>query len=761
MKLTRNMISEFLDISSINDETLCDKLNSIGLEVESIQSIKIPSNVVVAKVLEKQKHPNATKLNICKVDIGSDILQIVCGAKNVKENQYVALALEGALIGSMHIKPSKIRDIDSYGMICSSLELGLKQIDSGILILDSSIGELVLGKELREYPPFCDSVFEINVTPNRGDCLSVLGIARDISAAFNLKLKPMQKFNFANKDSNEKINVEYEKIKSSLFFGALRFSSVEIKNNLLLKLNLSLIDELQDCALSNFIRFATHMSGVLIDAYVCENLDFSIRCDTRGVESVFLNESKMHTIGICNRNLDSILESSIVVFVSSFIPPNYISELIFKHKIECSQRVKYLSTRGTSPCVKEGMEFLFNLLQKQNDIAFIDSKYIQNFSPQKISLNLNSISSIIGNEISSDFIFQTLENLGFTIDSNEISIPPYRHDIFNTQDIAEEILRLRGVDEIDSIPQNFNQYKNLDVNFESYKFKREIAKNAIANKFFECIHYAFCSRDELNLYKYKVLNEELDILNPITNDLNTLRTSLIPHLINSVIRNKNYGFSSIKLFEIGSIYNEFRDEKTSIAFVAYGLKNLPKYPNPKPKPWDFYSFASKISDILGVFNLSNVEKADFAYHPNISANIVIEGKNIGLIGKLNPFVANRLNLKGECFICEISIDELFKCKKTPAFREFSKYQSSQRDLSILVKNDISFASIKNLILEKNMECIRDIIPLDVYSNDDLEGEISISFRICFQSMDGTLRDIDLIMEDIISTLESDFKARLR
>ena len=194
MIITRSWLEEFIDISKISTDEICKTLNAIGLEVDSVEKISIPSKVVVGKVIKKEKHPDADKLNICQVDIGSKVEQIVCGASNVDENQFVAVATVGAVLGDdFKIKAAKLRGVESNGMICSSTELGLPKLNDGIMVLDNSIGELVLGKELKDYPLINDDVIEIGLTPNRGDCLSILGVARELSAYYNIPLNIFEK----------------------------------------------------------------------------------------------------------------------------------------------------------------------------------------------------------------------------------------------------------------------------------------------------------------------------------------------------------------------------------------------------------------------------------------------------------------------------------------------------------------------------------------------------------------------------------------
>ena len=190
MIIARNWLEEWIDLSGISSDKICEKLNAIGLEVDSFTSVRMPENIVIGRVVSCKDHENSDHLHVCEVDIGSEILQIVCGAKNVALNQIVPLALIGAKMpNGMEIKHAKLRGVESFGMICSASELGLPKLNDGIMVIDESIGELNLGRKLSEIPAFNDDIIEIELTPNRGDCLSLRGIARDLGAAFELGIK--------------------------------------------------------------------------------------------------------------------------------------------------------------------------------------------------------------------------------------------------------------------------------------------------------------------------------------------------------------------------------------------------------------------------------------------------------------------------------------------------------------------------------------------------------------------------------------------
>lgn len=775
MKFSRNLISKIIDISKISDDEIYRILNNIGLEVESISKINVPKNVVIGKVLEKTKHENADRLSVCKVDIGREVLQIVCGAKNVDKNQFVPVAKVGAKLGDLEIKKGDLRGVESNGMICSSTEIGLPKIENGIFVLDESIGEMILGKELCEYPLFNDTIFEIAITPNRGDCLSLFGIAMDLSAAFNLNLKTIkekEKKNEITPGIGRILNISFENnLQSSLCYKVANIK--ELQNTAELRLNLAINDSLSDDSLHNIIRFSTYMTGVLIRAYPFDRFVNSddkimlhIKRDELGMESVFFDDRKLSNIGLDDK-IEANINSQLVVFEASFIPPHIIAESIFKNGIKSECKASYISKRGSSPLLEDGISFISFLLENMSKSVVYSStqKLLQDYPQKRIDFRFEDISAIIGNAIKNEEITSILKRMNFMInsandDSSISAIPPrYRHDIKSVQDIAEEILRLKGIDLLESKPQILPHSVNINDDYRFYKFKRNIAKKAVASGFFESLHYVFYQRDILQSYHLPVLDEKLDLSNPITGELNTLRTSLIPAMLDSIKRNKNYGFQKLALFEIGSVYNSKRDEIPHLAFAVSGYEIDCKYPNPKGKLWDFYNFASKISDILGGFELENTQ-GDNLYHQGICAKIIKNGIDLGFIGALNPVIANKLEIDN-VFIAQISLKSLFNTQKNIAFKGFSKYQDASREFSILIDKAIPFSEIKKAIYAENFPYLSKITALDLYESSEFGNKVSLSFKITFQSFDSTLNASDLSDEKIIALLSDKFGATIR
>ena len=274
MIITRSWLEEFIDISKISTDEICKTLNSIGLEVDSVEKISIVPKVLLGKVLQKEKHPDADKLNICQVDLGDRQVQIVCGAKNVDEGQFVPVATVGCDMGNNFIiKEAKLRGVESNGMICSSTELGIAKLNDGILVLDNSIGDLILGKELREYKKLNDEIIEVELTPNRGDCLSMNGIARELSAYYNIPMIESEKQVVHNNlGIGQVLEIECDShIDSSLSFKAVDFTNFKL--SILHKLRTAIIGKYQENNdVKNVLNYVIHSTGVILNAYSKEKI---------------------------------------------------------------------------------------------------------------------------------------------------------------------------------------------------------------------------------------------------------------------------------------------------------------------------------------------------------------------------------------------------------------------------------------------------------------------------------------------------------
>ncbi|WQR92945.1 phenylalanine--tRNA ligase subunit beta [Helicobacter pylori] len=763
MKLSVNDLSVFVNTPK-DIAKLCEDLSRLGLEVESCIPCIAPKNVVVGKVLEKAPHKNAEKLSVCQVDVGKEVLQIVCGAKNVVPNQFAPVALKEAIIGSTIIAKTELRGVESHGMICSSIELGFPKINDGILELDESVGELVLGKELNEYAPFNTHVLEISLTPNRGDCLSVLGIAREISAFYHTPLKPIKALNFTPKSDLITLSAG-ENIESHLAYYLIYNHS--LKTPLNIKLSLAHNNALSENDLNNFIEFSVHFSGVVMNAYSLNKtpMDLIVKNDENNLESVYINHQKRSTIAIKHQDQKDLSEC--LLLEASYIDPISLSLKLHALKDKTLQKdnaLIYRSARGSNPNLSDGLNFLSAHLKA----TILESKQTKrSLKDRALTFQLEDITEILGLVVEKEKIQGILKNLGFKVSAKEpnskppileIIAPNFRHDIKTIQDIAEEILRFVGIDHLISKPLHCVSSKNSNPHYDTHRFFENLKHKALACGFKEVIHYVFYSKEKQQKLGFEVLEDPLELQNPITTELNTLRTSLVCGLLDASLRNKNLGFKSIALYEKGSVYNAKREEIQKLGFLASGLQKKESYPDAKGKAWDFYSFAECVSKVIGDFSLEKLNAQTPINHPYQSAKIIQNNEIIGVIAKIHPKVIQELDLF-ESYYAEIDASKL----KRPAMllKPFSIYPSSVRDLTLIIDENTAFSRIKKALKDAQIPNLSGILPLDIFKESD--NTIALSVRCVIHSLEKTLNDeeVNSAVQKALEILEKEFNARLK
>ncbi|MCQ2784129.1 phenylalanine--tRNA ligase subunit beta [Helicobacter pylori] len=763
MKLSVNDLNVFVNTPK-DIAKLCEDLSRLGLEVESCVSCVAPKNVVVGKILEKAPHKNAEKLSVCQVDVGKEVLPIVCGAKNVVPNQFVPVALNGALIGSTTIAKTELRGVESHGMICSSVELGFPKINDGILELDESVGELVLGKELNEYAPFNTHVLEISLTPNRGDCLSVLGIAREISAFYHTPLKPIKALNLTPKSDLITLSVG-ENIESHLAYYLICNHS--LKTPLNIKLSLAHNNALSENDLNNFIEFSAHFSGVIMNAYSLNKtpMDLSVKNDENNLESVYINHQKRSTIAIKHQVQKDLSEC--LLLEASYIDPISLSLKLHALKDKTLQKdnaLIYRSARGSNPNLSDGLNFL----SAQLKATILESKQTEHsLKDRTLKFQLEDITEILGLVIEAEKIQSILKNLGFKVSVKEpnskpqileVIAPNFRHDIKTIQDIAEEILRFVGIDNLISKPLNCVSSKNSNPHYDTHCFFENLKHKALACGFKEVIHYVFYSKEKQQKLGFEVLEDPLELQNPITTELNTLRTSLVCGLLDASLRNKNLGFKSIALYEKGSVYNSKREEIQKLGFLVSGLQKKESYPDAKGKAWDFYSFAECVSKVIGDFSLEKLTIQTPINHPYQSAKIIQNHEIIGVIAKIHPKVIQELDLL-ESYYAEIDASKLKR--PTMLLKPFSIYPSSVRDLTLIIDENTAFSKIKKALKDAQIPNLSEILPLDIFKESD--NTIALSVRCVIHSLEKTLNDeeVNSAVQKALEILEKEFNARLK
>ncbi|EAK0878196.1 phenylalanine--tRNA ligase subunit beta [Campylobacter coli] len=764
MIITKSWLSDWLDFEDKSLDDIAHTLNSIGIEVDRICTLKVPDKIVVGFVKEKVKHENSDKLSICQVDVGNEILQIVCGAQNVAQGQFVAVALKGALMpNGMEIKEAKLRGVDSCGMLCSSTELGFEKINDGIMLLDDSIGELELGKALNSYEIFNDGLIEVELTPNRGDCLSIYGIARDLAAALNLNLKEKPPFKEGENvlGIGRILRLSAEKELNSLYnYRAIELKE-KIQTNLLIGLRLAQVENLGKNPIENLLNYATHSTGVLfntydLDSFYKENEEFTLSLvkEAQGETKVSCQDELLSVSGIYQEEkFKSKEDSKIIIIEANYTDPMIIADAKMSYKKQDDQTI-YRSFRGSEPKLNLGMDFLLSVLEKNPNLIIYSSsqQIITNKELPNIAISIESISKTIGQEVDKDEVLKILKKLGFELILSadglvNVKAPMHRPDIKNLADICEEVVRIIGIDNIASKGLEFVEKNRLNSTYKNYKELVELRKKAVASGYFESLHYVLDNEEELKSLGFNPI--KLKLINPITAELNTLRTTLLNHLLNAASLNAKNSKKIIKLFELGVVFGSNNEELSHIAFVHSGYKEEPKISNKaKPELANFYDFLLDLKNIIGDFKLK-ASKYDIL-SPYEQADIYLKDLKIGFAGRLHLKIENERDLL-KTYVCELDLNLIkqhFKLAKP-----YSKFPSISRDLSILIPKGFEYEKIKNCIEELDLENLENFRLVDLYSDASLENSYSLTLKFIFRDMNKTLEEAQ-VAEYIDKILQS-------
>ncbi len=777
MIITRAWLQEFIDLSNVSNEKLYETFNSIGLEVDSIQEIKIPEKVVIGEVLSVEKHPDADKLNVCQIDVGSGTRQIVCGAANVVNAKYVAVATIGAVLpGNFEIKHAKLRGVESEGMVCAASELGLPEMGKGIMILDESIGELEVGREFGSYPVVADTIIELELTANRGDCLSVYGVARDLSAALDIEMIPFE----YKQNEKMKLGIAREaeihtdgQIDADLCYKLATIDT--IASSFLVDLRLAMVGVEAEGRLGSFLAYATHATGVILRAYdssIFRNPENKVVVETKaiskGIIEVLANQKVCSIVGVQqNEETRANDETRQLLLEASYIHPDTLVEAVSQASLKTDD-LYYKTSRGSSPDLTFGLSVLASLMDTYTDISCYEGSLDVKAEREHetIVVDAKEISSIIGMDIELSRIVTILQKLGFAVnkideDTVAVVVPLFRHDIKHIQDIAEEVVRIIGINNIDAKPLVFAEKPRLNDTTDRFKAKKEFKNRAVGAGYYQNVSYVFSDRKLLEKYGFPVTQESLELANPIAEDLNTLRSTILVNLLSAVKRNVSYSKKSIPLFEIGAVFGSKREQKEMISFVFSGQSESENVRNAgKPSTIDFATFTQKVGAVIGAFDLAPCTYENGLLHPYQSANVIVDNKVCGFISKLHPTVQEAYGIP-VTFIAELAFDALLP-KHTNA-TPISKFQGVYKDLSVVIDKSLGYYEVAKVLHGLHLDMLKDSYPVDIYVDESLGDKKSLTIRFFIQSMEKTLEDADIesVMTEIMGALEKECKAELR
>ncbi len=793
MKVTYNWLKEFIDIKESPDE-IAEKLTLSGLEVSAVENHnEFLKDIVVAKIVEIEKVKDADKLSLCKVYDGEQTLDIICGAKNMKQGDFVALAKIGAILpGDFKIKKSKIRGVTSYGMLCSEKELGLANESSGIMILPNN---LEIGKSIGDELNLFDTIIEFEITPNRGDCLSVLGVARELSAILKRKIK-LPKFEINEIEENIENYIKVEILNPELCprYTARIIKDVKIKDaplwmrNRIVAVGMRPINNIVD--ITNYIMFELGQPLHAFDYEFIEDKKIIVKTAKNGEKFKTLDEKEHildeNVLMICDGkksvaiggimgglNSEVTEETKNILLEAAYFNPQNIR--ISAKKLGMQTDASYRFERGidienVDYCSKRAAFFMQEYADGKVIKGVVDA-YPLKFKPKAIKLRPKRLNLIAGCEIYFGEAEEILNNLGFEKKDERFIVPSHRHDISIEEDLIEEVLRIYGYHKIpDKLPATVI---SPEYSYSFFKFCKDVKDFLVYCGYKESINYSFTNIELLKLIEPQF--EPVKLLNPLTEDLEALRTNLLTPLLKNVADNIKYKNLNIKLFELGKIFikdessNTGCKEITEVSGVASGKISNPVW-NMISRNIDFYDIKGILEAFFKKFKIQNIkfvnqEKFNFL-NKNKSAMIIINEEEVGYLGEIHPDILEKFEIEADTVYCfNLKLERIYNLiNNIPKFEEISKFPFVERDLALLVDENINSSEIIDVIKSVEERLIQNIFIFDIYKGKNIpEGKKSIAIKIIFQDKTKTLKDerVNKIIDKIIKLLNQKLNITLR
>ena len=787
MKCSESWLREWVNPGKTQVE-LCHDLTMGGLEVEELAPVaQAFSGIIVGQVVKLEKHPEADRLRLCEVNVGQATpLKIVCGASNVSVGMKAPVAMIGAVLPDKTIiKPAKLRGYSSEGMLCSASELGLAEESEGLLALaeDAPIGE-----DVRKYLMLDDYTIDISITPNRGDCLSVRGIAREIAALTGSPLRPISVT--ATKPTSKDVlslTVEVPAGCPHYVGRVIRNVKADLTTPIWLKERLRRSGVRTISPIVDVTNYVMLELGQPMHAFDLATIDKEIivRQSKKGEKIALLDgsekeldaktliiadhEKPLAIAGVMGGVDSSVTLSTCDIFLeSAFFSPATIARQRQYYNLNSDSAYRF--ERGVDPTIQqEAIERATQLIVQLvgGEPGPVIEKTGQNFPAAEVIIQLKfaKIEQILGINISQEKVESIFDALKFKWEwkdaSWRIHIPRYRFDILLPEDVIEEIARLYGYDNIPT--HHIQATLQVDQTGETGQDLHDL-RQALSNQgFHEIISYSFIHRKLQALLDPQEVPREL--VNPITADMTVMRTNLWPGLVNTLLANKSRQQHRIRLFEIGTCFTTQNDkllQQLRIGAIITGLAHPEQWGVPAREA-DFYDLKGNIENLLAHLELTFKPETHPALHPGQTGAIYHQEQKIGIMGALHPTVLQALDLTSQAYLFELDLSMLLKAG-SPRFHEVSRFPEIRRDIAILVNQAIPAKGIQDTIKVIAGDWLKDVFIFDVYQGKGISpGLKSIALGLVLQHPTRTLVDDEVaeLMERVITALKGQLGAELR
>ena len=789
MKFPISWLNDYVDIKDVSAKDFAHALTMSGSKVEGVENAGDEiKNVVVGKLLEVTKHQNSDHLNIYRVDIGDGVVQIVTGAQNIKTGDYVPVAKHNSYLpGGVHITKGKLRGEPSNGMLCSYEELGLSKedvpyaADDGILIFPEPIAP---GTDIKDVFGLDEDVVEFEITSNRPDCFSVIGLARETAVTFGRPYEiktPVVKGSGGNVNDIAKVTVKSD--------DCLRYAARVIKNVKIAESPKWLKDRLHLSGIRSINNIVDITNYVLLEygqpmhAFNLEDLEdgeivvrkaednekiTTLDGEERQLDSSMLVICDKHkpvcVAGVMGGENSEVRETSDAILFECATFDGPCVRLAAKKlglRTEASSRYeKGLDVNNVIPALNRACELVEMLGAGEVVDGTIDVVNCE-YKPTKIELRPDKINAFLGTDISRDEMVKILTSLEFKIDGDTITVPSFRPDVLREADVAEEVARIYGYNNIKSTPLRGETTRVIKP---ANQVVEEIVHNClVAHGLYETLTFSFIGPkliEQINTNDEK-LKKAVVIKNPLGEDTSIMRTTLIPSVMSTLALNHARRNDSAKIYELANVYipvegEKLPDEHKNITIGMYG-------------GCDFYDMKGIVEELLDALKIKDAdyvpETENTTFHPGRCANLVKDGKKIGVFGEVHPTVSKNFGMDTRVYICELDLNTLISFySDSVKYKQLPKYPAVSRDIAMLIDDNINVSKIEKIIKKDAGNILEGYTLFDVYKGSQIpEGKKSVAYSVTFRADDRTLTDdeISAVFDKILAGLKEQLGAELR
>ncbi|MGG1556657.1 phenylalanine--tRNA ligase subunit beta [Geobacillus thermoleovorans] len=803
MLVSYRWLGEYVDLTGITAKELAERITKSGIEVERVEALdRGMKGVVIGHVLECEPHPNADKLRKCLVDLGEDEpVQIICGAPNVAKGQKVAVAKVGAVLpGNFKIKRAKLRGEESNGMICSLQELGVetkvvpKEYADGIFVFPS---DAPVGADAIEWLGLHDEVLELSLTPNRADCLSMIGVAYEVAAILGRDVKlPEAAVKENSEHVHEYISVRVEAPEDNPLYAGRIVKNVRIgPSPLWMQARLMAAGIRPHNNVVDITNYILLEYGQPLHAFDYDRLgskEIVVRRAKAGETIITLDDverklTEEHLVitngrepvalaGVMGGANSEVRDDTTTVFIeAAYFTSPVIRQAVKDHGLRSEASTRF--EKGIDPArTKEALERAAALMSEYAGgevVGGIVEASVWRQDSVVVTVTLERINGVLGTAMSKEEVAAILSNLQFPFTEDNgtftIHVPSRRRDIAIEEDIIEEVARLYGYDRL---PATLPVAEAKPGGLTPYQAKRRRVRRYLEGAgLFQAITYSLTSPDKATRFALETA-EPIRLALPMSEERSVLRQSLIPHLLEAASYNRARQVENVALYEIGSVYLSKGEhvqpaENERLAGVLTGLWHAHLWQGEK-KAADFYVAKGVLDGLFDLLGLSKriayrpAKRADL--HPGRTADIVLDGRVIGFVGQLHPAVQKEYDLK-ETYVFELALAELLNAESEAIrYEPIPRFPSVVRDIALVVDENVEAGALKQAIEEAGKPLVKDVSLFDVYKGDRLpDGKKSLAFSLRYYDPERTLTDEEVaaVHERVLAAVEKQFGAVLR